>query len=380
MKYLVAMDSFKGNFTSYQAGSVVREGILEAAPDAEVKIVPIADGGEGTVEAIVTGLGGEYVEVPASDALGRPVTARFGVAGRVAVIEMAAASGLPLIPHALRDAKAATTYGTGELIRAALDRGCRDFIIGLGGSATTDGGHGMARALGVRFLDADGKELSNGGGALGALASIDLSGLDPRLQDCTFRIACDVDNPLCGEHGSAAIFGPQKGAAPEDVAILDQNLAHYAKILAETIGQDFANVPGAGAAGGLSMGLMAFCGGKLEQGIDLVLDSIHFDTLAQEADILISGEGATDYQTAYGKAPVGVCRRGAKYGKPGFIISGTLGRDYDAVYQSGVTSVVSTIVSAMTNDEAIAQSETLLRKAAVRLVRTIERTRCMISR
>lgn len=375
MKYLVAMDSFKGNFSSYEAGSVVRSGILEAAPDAEVQIVPIADGGEGTVEAIVTGLGGEYVDAPATDALGRPVTARFGVAGRIAVIEMAAASGLPLIEKPLRDAKAATTYGTGELIRAALDRGCRDFIIGLGGSATTDGGHGMARALGVRFLDADGQDIGNGGGALGELASIDLSDLDARIRDCTFRIACDVENPLCGEHGSAAIFGPQKGATPEDVALLDRNLAHYARVLADTIGHDYANVPGAGAAGGLSMGFMAFCGGKLEQGIDLVLDTIGFDEQAREADILISGEGATDYQTAYGKAPVGVCRRGAKYGKPGFIISGTLGRDYDAVYQSGVTSVVSTIVSAMTNEEAIAQSETLLRKAAVRLVRTIERTR-----
>lgn len=375
MKYLVAMDSFKGNFSSYEAGSVVRSGILEAAPDAEVQIVPIADGGEGTVEAIVTGLGGEYVDAPATDALGRPVTARFGVAGRIAVIEMAAASGLPLIEKPLRNAKAATTYGTGELIRAALDHGCRDFIIGLGGSATTDGGHGMARALGVRFLDADGQDIGNGGGALGELASIDLSDLDARIRDCTFRIACDVENPLCGEHGSAAIFGPQKGATPEDVALLDRNLAHYARVLADTIGHDYANVPGAGAAGGLSMGFMAFCGGKLEQGIDLVLDTIGFDEQAREADILISGEGATDYQTAYGKAPVGVCRRGAKYGKPGFIISGTLGRDYDAVYQSGVTSVVSTIVSAMTNEEAIAQSETLLRKAAVRLVRTIERTR-----
>ena len=375
MKYLVAMDSFKGNFSSYEAGSVVRSGILEAAPDAQVQIVPIADGGEGTVEAIVTGLGGEYVDAPATDALGRPVTARFGVAGRIAVIEMAAASGLPLIEKPLRNAKAATTYGTGELIRAALDHGCRDFIIGLGGSATTDGGHGMARALGVRFLDAAGHDIGNGGGALGELASIDLSGLDARIRDCTFRIACDVENPLCGEHGSAAIFGPQKGATPEDVALLDRNLAHYAHVLADTIGHDYANVPGAGAAGGLSMGFMAFCGGKLEQGIDLVLDTIGFDEQAREADILISGEGATDYQTAYGKAPVGVCRRGAKYGKPGFIISGTLGRDYDAVYQSGVTSVVSTIVSAMTNEEAIAQSETLLRKAAVRLVRTIERTR-----
>ena len=198
MKYLVAMDSFKGNFTSYEAGDVIRSGILEAAPDAEVKIVPIADGGEGTVDAIVTGLGGEYVDVPATDALGRPVTSRFGVAGKVAVIEMAAASGLPLIEKELRDAKAATTYGTGQLIRAALDRGCREFIIGLGGSATTDGGHGMARALGVRFLDADGKEIANGGGALDRLASIDMSGLDVRLKDCTFRIACDVDNPLCG--------------------------------------------------------------------------------------------------------------------------------------------------------------------------------------
>ena len=375
MKYLVAMDSFKGNFSSYEAGSVVRSGILEAAPDAQVQIVPIADRGEGTVEATVTGLGGEYVDAPATDALGRPVTARFGVAGRIAVIEMAAASGLPLIEKPLRNAKAATTYGTGELIRAALDRGCRDFIIGLGGSATTDGGHGMARALGVRFLDAAGHDIGNGGGALGELASIDLSGLDARIRDCTFRIACDVENPLCGEHGSAAIFGPQKGATPEDVALLDRNLAHYARVLADTIGHDYANVPGAGAAGGLSMGFMAFCGGKLEQGIDLVLDTIGFDEQAREADILISGEGATDYQTAYGKAPVGVCRRGAKYGKPGFIISGTLGRDYDAVYQSGVTSVVSTIVSAMTNEEAIAQSETLLRKAAVRLVRTIERTR-----
>jgi glycerate kinase len=369
------MDSFKNNFTSQRAGEIIRDGIHAVNPTAEVTIVPIADGGEGTVDAIVSGLGGRYVDVPATDALGRDVTARFGVCGSVAVIEMAAASGLPLIEKPLRDAKAATTYGTGTLVRAALDMGCREFIIGLGGSATTDGGSGMARALGVKFLDRDGNELPDGGGALSELASIDISGLDPRLTSCSFRIACDVDNPLCGERGSAAIFGPQKGATEEDVAILDANLARYAAILADTIGTDYSTVPGAGAAGGLAMGFMAFCGGKLEQGIDLVLDAVGFDKLAESADILISGEGSTDYQTAYGKAPVGVCRRGAKYGKPGFIISGSLGRDYDAVYKSGVTSVVSTMVSAMTNEEAIAQSAVLLKNAAVRLARVIEMKR-----
>ncbi|MBE6935451.1 MAG: glycerate kinase [Ruminococcaceae bacterium] len=377
MKYLVAMDSFKGNLTSQEAGAIVREGILSVAQDAEVQVVPIADGGEGTVDAIVAGLGGEIVEVPVTDAIGRPIRARFGVAGKVAVIEMAAASGLPLIEPELRDAKAATTFGTGELVRAALDRGCREFIVGLGGSATTDGGSGMARALGVRFLDAAGEELPPGGGGLGKLTAIDLAGLDPRLKDCSFRIACDVDNPLCGAHGSAAIFGPQKGASPEDVAILDRNLAHYAAILADTIGADYANVPGAGAAGGLSMGFMAFCGGQLEQGIDLVLDAIGFDRLAEAADIVISGEGATDYQTAYGKAPVGVCKRGAKYGKPGFIISGTLGRDYDAVYDCGVTAALSTIVCPITTEESMARSHEMLRGAAVRLTRTIEAVRRM---
>lgn len=377
MKYVIAMDSFKGNLSSLEAGSIVREGILSVAPEADVQVVPIADGGEGTVDAIVTGLGGEILEVQVTDAIGRPIMARFGVAGKVAVIEMASASGLPLIEPELRDAKAATTYGTGELVKAALDRGCREFIVGLGGSATTDGGSGMARALGVRFLNADGVEVSPGGGGLGELAAIDLTALDPRLKECSFRVACDVDNPLCGPHGSAAIFGPQKGASPEDVAVLDKNLAHYAAILTETIGADYSTVPGAGAAGGLSMGFMTFCGGKLEQGIDLVLNAIDFDRMAETADIVISGEGATDYQTAYGKAPVGVCKRGAKYGKPGFIISGTLGRDYDAVYESGVTAALSTIVCPITTEESMAHSHEMLRNAAVRLTRTIEAVRRM---
>ena len=373
MKYLVAMDSFKGNMISLEAGEIVKSGILTAAPEAEVEVVSIADGGEGTVDAVVVGLGGRYESAVVTGPMGQPVTARYGVAGNVAVIEMASASGLPLVPREARDAKRAGTYGTGELIRAALDLGCREFVMGLGGSATTDGGHGMASALGIRFLDENADELQSGGGSLSALASIDLSGLDARLKECRFRVACDVDNPLCGERGAAAIFGPQKGATPEDVALLDRNLRHYADCVAKAVGQDYSELPGAGAAGGICMAFMAFLGGKPEPGIDLVLDCIGFDRHAEAADIVISGEGATDYQTAYGKAPVGVARRAAKYGKPAFIISGSLGRDYEAVYEQGVTAAVSTVIAPMPLEEAIRESKPLLKRAAVRLVRTIER-------
>ncbi|MDY5016461.1 MAG: glycerate kinase [Eubacteriales bacterium] len=371
-RFTVAMDSYKGSLSSVEAGSAVRRGILRVLPDAKVVCIPIADGGEGTFDAYLAACGGTRVEKTVSDPRGQAVRAAYArLPDGTAVIEMAASSGLPLVPAAARDPKTASTRGFGELILDALSQGARDFILGIGGSATNDGGAGMLSALGVRFLDGGGAVLPDGGAALEGLARIDLAGLDARLAGCRIRVACDVDNPLCGERGASAVFGPQKGADEADVALLDRALSHYADVAEAALGVSVRDDAGAGAAGGLGFALKAFLGASLVPGVGLLLETAKFDEQLSGCDCVISGEGATDFQTAYGKAPVGVSRRAAARGIPAFLLSGTLGRDYSAVYREGVTAAFSIADRPMTLEYAIENAAPLLEAAAERLTRTL---------
>ena len=377
MRIVVAPDSYKGSVSALGVAQAMERGILQVFPDAEVRKIPIADGGEGTVEALVTATGGELRQTGVTGPLGEKLTAQWGILGdgRTAVIEMAAASGLPLVPAAKKNPRITTTCGTGELLRAALDAGLRKIIIGIGGSATNDGGTGMARALGARFTDADGKELPDGGAALARLQRIDLSGLDARLQDTEITVACDVDNPLCGPRGASAVFGPQKGATPEIVAELDATLAHFAAIAQQATGRQVAELPGAGAAGGLGAGLMFFTRAKLKPGVEIVLDAVGFAEIVREASFVVTGEGRTDFQTAYGKAPVGVAKVAKQFKVPVFCLSGGLGDGADDVLAQGIDAVMSICDRPLTLDECMNAGSTLIETAATRLCRIIKGAR-----
>ena len=293
------------------------------------------------------------------------------MSGGRAVIEMAAASGLPLVPDDKRNPLVTTTYGTGQLIKAALDAGCREVLIGIGGSATNDGGMGMAQALGVSFRDAAGRELGAGGAELDRLADIDVSGLDPRVGEARITVACDVDNPLCGERGASAIYGPQKGATPEMIRRLDAALRSFAGVVKRRLGKDVIDVPGAGAAGGLGAGLMVFAGGKLTAGINAILDIVRFDELLGGVDLVITGEGKLDAQTAFGKVPVGVARRVKPHGIPVVAIAGDIGKGSEAVYAMGISAVVSTVDRAMPLAEALAESRRALEDCGERVMRLL---------
>jgi glycerate kinase len=372
VKIVIAPDSFKGTNSALNVARAIERGIRRVAPDVEAVIVPIADGGEGTVEAVLTAAGGELREVRVVGPLGEERGAQFGVmSGGRAVIEMAAASGLPLVPEEKRNPLVTTTYGTGQLIRAALDAGCRELLIGIGGSATNDGGMGMAQALGASFRDASGRELAAGGAELARLADIDVSGLDPRLREARVTVACDVDNPLCGERGASAIYGPQKGATAAMIRSLDAALGNYASVIGRRLARDVAEVPGAGAAGGLGAGLMVFAGGKLTAGIDAILDIVRFDTLLDGVDLVITGEGKLDAQTAFGKVPVGVARRVRPHGIPVIAIAGDIGKGSEAVYAMGIRAVVSTVDRAMPLAEALAESRRALEDCGERVMRLL---------
>jgi glycerate kinase len=340
---------------------------------AEVVTVPMADGGEGTVEALVAGTGGRFVTRRVTGPLGRPVEARFGLLGdgETAVIEMAAASGLLLVPPAERDPRYTTTYGTGELIKAALDLGVRRIVCGIGGSATNDGGAGMVQALGGRLLRADGTEIGFGGAALLELDRIDLSGLDARLADVELLVACDVDNPLCGPRGAAAVYGPQKGATPEMVALLDQALGHLADVMARDLGREVRDLPGAGAAGGLGAGFMGFLGARLRPGVEVVTEAVRLDTLLEGAALVITGEGRTDGQTLAGKVPLGVARVAARQGVPVIVISGAVTPDADRLLDYHIAALLSICDGPMTLDEAMTRAAALLERATARALRLV---------
>ena len=377
MRIVVAPDSYKGSVSALGVAQAMERGILQVFPGADVRKIPIADGGEGTVEALVTATGGELRQAEVTGPLGEKLMAQWGILGdgRTAVIEMAAASGLPLVPAAKKNPRITTTCGTGELMRAALDNGLRKIIIGIGGSATNDGGTGMARALGARFTDPDGKELPDGGAALSRLQRIDLSGLDPRLQDTEITVACDVDNPLCGARGASAVFGPQKGATPEIVAELDAALAHFAAITQQTTGRQVAELPGAGAAGGLGAGLMFFTRAKLKPGVEIVLDAVGFAEIVKEASFVITGEGRTDFQTAFGKAPVGVAKVAKQFNVPVFCLSGGLGEGADDVLAQGIDAVMSICDRPLTLDDCMSAGSALIEAGATRLCRIIKAAR-----
>jgi len=370
-RVLVAPDSFKGSLSAVQAAEAMERGVLAAWPDARVVKVPIADGGEGTVDALVTATQGRFESRTVRGPLGRPVEARWGVLGdgRTAVIEMAAASGITLVPEGRRDPRVASTFGTGQLIRSALDEGFRRIVVGIGGSATNDGGSGMAKALGVRFVDGRGETLPEGGAALSRLVSIELSGIDPRLVETEILVACDVDNPLTGPRGASAIFGPQKGATPAVVAELDAALERYARVASAVTGRDVAGRPGAGAAGGLGAGLLFFTPARLVPGIDLVLDSTRFDDQVRGATLVIVGEGRTDHQTAMGKAPVGVARVAARHGVPVLLVSGSLGPGAEEVLAQGIGRMVQAAPEGMPVPEAMSRAAELLEAAVAKSLR-----------
>lgn len=384
MRVIVAPDSFKGSLTAAQAAAAMARGVRRGWPGAAVIEAPVADGGEGLSEVLVQALGGTWVECRAQGPLGDPVIARYALlpsvaagqhadAGPLAVIEVAAASGLTLVPPARRDALGASTYGAGQLVRDALDRGCRRFLIGLGGSATTDGGSGFAVALGARFLDAGGRPIALGGGSLHALARVDLSGLDPRVAASRWTAACDVDNPLHGPRGAAAVFGPQKGATPAQVAELDANLARLARILERDAGlpPDLAQRPGAGAAGGMGFALLAFCRAELRPGIELVLDACRFEERLAGTDLVLTGEGRIDGQTAGGKAPLGVARAARRHGVPVIGLAGSLGPGAEALLEHGFTALVPVVPGPCDFDTALEHAAQWLEDAAARALQLV---------
>ena len=373
MKVVIAPDSYKGCLSALEVAKAMERGVLSVFPSAEVRKIPIADGGEGTVAALVTATNGQLRQTEVTDPLGNKIIAHWGVLGdgRTAVIEMAAASGLPLVPKEKRDPRVTTTYGTGELIKAALAEGLAKIIIGIGGSATNDGGTGMARALGVRFLDAAGQEVAAGGGSLAEICQIDATGLDPRLKNTEIVVACDVDNPLCGTRGASAVFGPQKGATPEMVQQLDAGLAKYASCARQATGRDVAEKAGAGAAGGLGAGLMFFTPAQLKPGVEIVLDAVGFSDIVRDADFVITGEGRTDFQTAFGKAPVGVAKVAKTHGVPVFCISGGLGEGADDVLAQGIDAVMSICDRPLSLEECMAAGAQLIEPAAARLCRIV---------
>lgn len=374
MRIVVAPDSYKGSASALAVAQAMERGIHQVFPAAEVCKTPIADGGEGTVEALVTATGGQFRQTQVAGPLGDPITARWGILGdgKTAVIEMAAASGLPLLTPEQRDPRLTTTFGTGELLRAALDAGLRNIILGIGGSATNDAGAGLAQALGARFTGEDGAELPRGGAALVCLKQIHLESLDPRLRETEITVACDVDNPLCGPRGASAVFGPQKGATPEMVAELDAALAHFAALATSATGRPVADQPGAGAAGGLGAAMLFFTPARLRPGVDIVLEAVRFADVVKDAAFVITGEGRTDFQTAFGKAPVGVARVAKQFDVPVFCLSGALGDGTDTLVNHGIDALLSICDKPMTLEEAMSAGECLIEAAAARLCRIIK--------
>ncbi|WEN40522.1 Glycerate 2-kinase [Thauera sp. GDN1] len=355
MKIVIAPDSYKESLSALEVAQAVASGFRQVFPDAEYVLVPVADGGEGTVDAMVAATGGRREAVAVSGPLGARVEAFYGLTGdgETAVIEMAAASGLALVPAAQRNPLRTSSRGTGELIRAALDAGARRFILGIGGSATNDGGAGMVQALGARLLDAEGRELDGSGGDLARLDRIDVSALDARLAECRIEVACDVDNPLTGPRGASAVFGPQKGATPEMVQVLDANLARLARIVERDLGVAVDQVPGAGAAGGMGAAMLAFFGATLKPGIEIVTAAVDLDTHVRDADLVITGEGRIDFQTVHGKTPIGVARVARRHGKPVIGIAGSLGANVGVVHEHGIDAVFSVLSRPCTLDEAL---------------------------
>lgn len=355
MKVVVAIDSLKGSLSSMKAGMAVREGVLLAHPEASVIVKPLADGGEGTAEALIQGMGGEWIDITVTGPLGLPVSAYYGYLKdtNTAIIEMASAAGIILISETEKNPLTATTYGVGEMIKDALQRGCRDFIIGIGGSATNDGGIGMLQALGYVFTDKDGQNAGQGAQALGKVASICTNNAYPGLKSSKFRVACDVTNPLCGVNGATYIYGPQKGVSNEMKALLDADMAHFAKITSRTLGNDFAETEGAGAAGGLGFSLLSYLNAQLTPGIDLIINAVGLESELKDADIVVTGEGRLDHQTAMGKAPIGVARLAKKYGTRVVAFAGGVTTDARTCNEAGIDAFFPIVRGVTTLEEAM---------------------------
>jgi glycerate 2-kinase len=374
VKIIIAPDSYKGSLTAKEVSDSIERGIRKVYSDAQIEKVPMADGGEGTVQSLVDGTGGRIIKVRVKDPLLRDVDSFYGILGdgKTAVIEMAAASGLPLISEDEQNPMKTTTYGTGELIKHALDKGCTNIIIGIGGSATNDGGAGMVKALGVKLLDKKNEDVGFGGGSLEKIHSIDISGMDPSIKDCKVIAACDVDNPLCGPSGASYVFGPQKGADEEMVRLLDRNLANYAQVVKKDLGIDIMDLPGSGAAGGLGGGLMAFLNANLKRGIDIVIETTRLEEKMKDADLVITGEGMIDFQTAFGKTPFGVAKIAKSYGIPIIAIAGGIGADAESLYEKGFDSIFSIVPKPIPLKESMSEGSTLLEKAAERVMRAVK--------
>ena len=371
MKIVIAPQGFKGNLSALRVSQAIDNGIRRVVPSVITAIVPMADGGEGTMQALVDAIGGEMIPVEVTDPLGGRVIAHFGLLSDkvTGVIEMAAASGLNLVPPQKLNPLLTTTYGTGELILAALERGCRKLIVGIGGSATNDGGAGMAQALGAKLLDTKGVPLAFGGAALADLEHIDVTTIDPRLADCDIILACDVTNPLCGPQGASAVYGPQKGATKEMVVKLDAALAHYAEVIERDLGIDVRDVPGAGAAGGLGAGLIAFLKARVLPGVDVVIQATGLIEHLKGATLVFTGEGRLDSQTACGKVPVGVARKAKAFGLPVIAIAGEIANGYQAVYQQGIDAVFSIAPGPISLNQSMVRAEKLIADIAERAIR-----------
>lgn len=363
MRVVLALDSFKGSLSSTEVCNALGEGISKELPESEIVKIPMADGGEGTVEALIQATGGRIIECIVTGPVGRPVRSHFGVLGdgETGVIEMAAASGLPLIAESERNPMYTTTYGTGELIKAALDYGCRDLIIGIGGSATNDGGAGMAQALGFKLLNRCGEDIPWGGRGLLELDRIVRGAEDPRLRQLKVVVACDVTNVLCGPNGASNVYGPQKGATPEMIGQLDAALYRYAEVVKRDLGMDIANEPGSGAAGGLGGGLLAYLGAVLKPGIDIVIEASGLREHVAGADLVITGEGKMDLQTLSGKTPLGVARLAKQYGVPVIGIAGTVDADIDIFGKYGFSAVLGICSRPMSTKEAMDTADSLVR-------------------
>lgn len=374
MKIVIASDSYKGSLDSSQVNEAMRKGILRVFEDAEIICIPIADGGEGTVDAVMTCCGGSYCYETVTGPDGREVIARYGILpDKSAVIEMAAASGLPLVQDVTPDTVMnSTTYGTGQLIASALDKGCRKIYIGIGGSATNDGGIGMLQALGVSFLDADNREVGFGGKYLDKIARIDISNLDSRIRETELVVMSDVTNPLCGENGAAVVYGPQKGATEEEIAILDKGLAQFAELICQMNLPDIRNLPGAGAAGGLGGGLVSFLGAEIRPGIKAILEIADFEKSVQWADLILSGEGRIDGQSANGKVVSGIAEIAGKYNVPVIAICGSVEKDAREIFEKGISGMEAAVCRPVTLEKAMDEAEQNVIDAAERVMQMVK--------
>lgn len=374
MKILIASDSYKGSLSTLQVAEKIKEGVLRVYPKAEIKSLSVADGGEGTVNAVISSLGGRIEKISVTGPDGKRVNASYGILNDgKAVIEMAAASGLPLVDENKKDVMKATTYGTGELIRAAMDQGCQKIYVGVGGSATNDGGVGMAQALGISFQDYTGKEIGFGGEQLMRIADINLQNRDIRLDETEIIVMSDVKNLLCGSDGAAVVYGPQKGASQEQIKLLDVGLAHLSRLVQEKVGINIQTLPGAGAAGGLGGGLVAFAGAKIQSGIEAILDMAGFEEKVQWADLIITGEGRIDFQSAYGKVISGIANRANRNSVPVVAIVGSISHGAKELYKKGITSMESAVCRPMELKEAMGNGAgDMVADAAERLMKSIQ--------